>query len=77
MCSPPVFNGDIGVVERIDPVEQEVSIRFDDRLVKYDYGELDEVSLAYAVSIHKSQGRNSQPWSSRWPCSITCFCKGT
>ncbi len=51
-----VFNGDIGVVERIDPVEQEVTIRFDDRLVKYDFGELDEVSLAYAVSIHKSQG---------------------
>jgi exodeoxyribonuclease V alpha subunit len=40
----------------VDPIEQEVSIRFDDRLVKYDYGELDEVSLAYAVSIHKSQG---------------------
>ncbi len=51
-----VFNGDIGNVERVDPVEQEVSIRFDARLVKYDYGELDEVSLAYAVSIHKSQG---------------------
>jgi exodeoxyribonuclease V alpha subunit len=51
-----VFNGDIGIMERVDPVEQEVSIRFDDRLVKYDYGELDEVSLAYAVSIHKSQG---------------------
>src|ERR1035441_8258143 len=50
------FNGDIGIVEKVDPVEQEVSIRFDDRLVKYDYGELDEVSLAYAVSIHKSQG---------------------
>jgi exodeoxyribonuclease V alpha subunit len=43
-------------VERVDPVEQEVSIRFDDRLAKHDYGELDEVSLAYAVSIHKSQG---------------------
>jgi exodeoxyribonuclease V alpha subunit len=51
-----VFNGDIGIVEKVDPVEQEVSIRFDTRLVKYDYGELDEVSLAYAVSIHKSQG---------------------
>ena len=43
-------------MERVDPVEQEVSIRFDDRLAKHDYGELDEVSLAYAVSIHKSQG---------------------
>jgi exodeoxyribonuclease V alpha subunit len=51
-----VFNGDIGVVERVDVVEQEVTIRFDHRLVKYDFGELDEVSLAYAVSIHKSQG---------------------
>ena len=35
-----VFNGDIGAIERIDPVEQEVSIRFDDRLVEYDFGEL-------------------------------------
>ena len=43
-------------MERVDPVEQEVSIRLDDRLVKYDYRELDEVSLAYAVSIRKSQG---------------------
>jgi ATP-dependent exoDNAse (exonuclease V) alpha subunit len=51
-----VFNGDIGIVEKIDPVEQELSIRFDDRLVTYDFGELDEVSLAYAVTIHKSQG---------------------
>ncbi|HEX7425008.1 MAG TPA: ATP-dependent RecD-like DNA helicase, partial [Terriglobales bacterium] len=51
-----VFNGDIGIVERVDVVEQEVTIRFDHRLVKYDFGELDEVSLAYAVSIHKSQG---------------------
>jgi exodeoxyribonuclease V alpha subunit len=51
-----VFNGDIGTIERIDPVEQELSIRFDDRLVNYDFGELDEVSLAYAVTIHKSQG---------------------
>lgn len=51
-----VFNGDIGTIEKIDPVEQELFIRFDDRLVSYDFGELDEVSLAYAVTIHKSQG---------------------
>jgi exodeoxyribonuclease V alpha subunit len=37
-------------------VEQELSIRFDDWLVTYDFGELDEVSLAYAVTIHKAQG---------------------
>ena len=51
-----VFNGDIGTIERIDPVEHEVLIQFDNRLVKYDFGELDEVSLAYAVTIHKAQG---------------------
>jgi len=43
-------------VEHVDPVEQQVVIRFDDRIVKYDFGELDEVSLAYATTIHKSQG---------------------
>jgi len=51
-----VFNGDVGIVERVDPVEQQVAVRFDDRTVKYDFGELDEISLAYAVTIHKSQG---------------------
>jgi exodeoxyribonuclease V alpha subunit len=43
-------------IEEIDAVEQDVTIRFDDRLVKYDFGELDEVSLAYAVTVHKAQG---------------------
>src|SRR5207247_10507473 len=51
-----VFNGDIGTIERIDPVEHQVTIRFDDRMVKYDFGELDEIGLAYAVTIQKSQG---------------------
>src|SRR2546427_739588 len=51
-----VFNGDVGIVERVDAVEQQVAVRFDDRLVKYDFGELDEISLAYAITIHKSQG---------------------
>jgi exodeoxyribonuclease V alpha subunit len=51
-----VFNGDIGQVVKIDLVEREVTIRFDQREVVYDFGELDEVSLAYAITIHKSQG---------------------
>ena len=55
-----VFNGDIGTIEKIDPVEQELSTRFDDRLVIYDFGELDEVALAYAVTIHKAQGSEFQ-----------------
>ena len=51
-----VFNGDIGQIVKIDPVEREVTIRFDQREVVYDFGELDEVSLAYAITIHKAQG---------------------
>jgi exodeoxyribonuclease V alpha subunit len=51
-----VFNGDIGQILKIDPVEREVTIRFDQREVLYDFGELDEVALAYAITIHKSQG---------------------
>ena len=51
-----VFNGDIGQIEKIDLVERQVIVRFDQRQVIYDFGELDEVSLAYAITIHKSQG---------------------
>lgn len=50
------FNGDIGQIVKIDPVEREVLIRFDQREIVYDFGELDEIALAYAITIHKSQG---------------------
>ena len=58
-----VFNGDIGRIESMDPESREVRIRFDDRLVAYDAGDLDEVVPAYACSIHKSQG-------SEYPCVV-------
>lgn len=51
-----VFNGDIGQIAAIDPGERELIIRFEGRDVVYDFNELDEISLAYAVTIHKSQG---------------------
>ena len=51
-----VFNGDIGVVESVDTEERELTVRFDDRPVTYDVSELDELVLAYAATIHKSQG---------------------
>jgi exodeoxyribonuclease V alpha subunit len=51
-----VFNGDIGMVERVDPEEGTLSVLYDRRPVDYAFGELDELSLAYATSIHKSQG---------------------
>jgi exodeoxyribonuclease V alpha subunit len=51
-----VFNGDMGRVRTIDAENQEVIISFDGRDVPYDFTELDEIVLAYAVSVHKSQG---------------------
>jgi exodeoxyribonuclease V alpha subunit len=51
-----VFNGDIGTISSIDLEESELLIDFDGRPVTYDVNELDELSLAYATSIHKSQG---------------------
>ena len=51
-----VYNGDIGRVRSINREMQEVKIDYDGRLVTYDYSDLDEVVLAYAVSVHKSQG---------------------
>lgn len=51
-----VFNGDIGWIDQIDNEESLISINFDDRLVQYEFADLDEVSLAYATSVHKSQG---------------------
>jgi exodeoxyribonuclease V alpha subunit len=51
-----VFNGDIGRVKKIDPVDQELTVQFEDRDVKYDFNELDELMLSYAATVHKSQG---------------------
>jgi len=51
-----VFNGDLGVVSGIDMEEAELSVTFDGREVVYGFGELDELVLAYATTIHKAQG---------------------
>ena len=51
-----VFNGDIGRIVAINPEEREVTIHYDGREVLYDFGELDEIAHAFAITIHKSQG---------------------
>ena len=51
-----VFNGDIGWISDIRQEDRELTINFDGRLITYDYADLDEVVLAYAISVHKSQG---------------------
>lgn len=58
-----VFNGDIGIILSIDTEDAEALIQFDDREIHYDFNELDELSLAYATTIHKSQG-------SEYPCVV-------
>jgi exodeoxyribonuclease V alpha subunit len=51
-----IYNGDLGVVRSIDPEASEIVIDFDGREVTYGFSELDEIVLAYATTIHKSQG---------------------
>jgi exodeoxyribonuclease V alpha subunit len=51
-----VFNGDIGYLLKINPVEHTLTMDFESRTVEYDWSEADQLTLAYAVSVHKSQG---------------------
>lgn len=51
-----VFNGDLGMITVIDLDEQDVTVQFAERSVIYDYADLNEITLAWAVTIHKAQG---------------------
>ncbi len=51
-----MFNGDIGIIETIDNVNEKMYINFDGKLTEYSYDELDDIEHAYAITIHKSQG---------------------
>jgi exodeoxyribonuclease V alpha subunit len=51
-----VFNGDLGLVSSVDHDTQQLAVTFDGRILIYEYSELDELELAYAISVHKSQG---------------------
>jgi exodeoxyribonuclease V alpha subunit len=51
-----VFNGDTGIIDDINLSDKILHVKYYERIVEYDYAELDELVLAYAISIHKSQG---------------------
>lgn len=51
-----VFNGDVGFITKVDNRAQKLTVLYDDKTVVYDYLLLDEIELAYAVTVHKSQG---------------------
>ena len=55
-----VFNGDIGRVEAVDQIDKVLQIRFPDKIVDYDMADLNELVLAYATTVHKSQGSEYQ-----------------
>src|SRR5207302_9864001 len=52
-----------GQIVKMDPPEREIVVKFEQREVRYDFGELDELAPAYAITIHKSQG-------SEFPCVV-------
>ena len=51
-----VYNGDIGTIRHIDKKQGQLSVDYYGRRVDYDQSDLDEISVAYAISVHKSQG---------------------
>ena len=51
-----VFNGDIGIIERVDKVDGTVKVKYEDKTVLYTMENLDEIEPAYAITVHKSQG---------------------
>ncbi len=51
-----VFNGDVGYIESVNMDDRSLTVRFEERHVEYEDSELDELTLAYATTIHKSQG---------------------
>ena len=56
MVGAGVFNGDVGTILAIDNDMETLTVRFDDREVDYDFTQLNELELAYAMTVHKSQG---------------------
>ena len=60
-----VFNGDLGYVESVNTEDRTLTVDFDGRSVEYDVTELDELTLAYATTIHKAQDRSIRSWSCR------------
>jgi exodeoxyribonuclease V alpha subunit len=51
-----VFNGDVGIVTKVDNQTEILTVVFDDREADYDFTQLNELELAYAMTVHKSQG---------------------
>ena len=51
-----IFNGDVGIIQKIDPNQETVQVLYDDREVEYDFTQLGELEPAFAITVHKSQG---------------------
>ena len=56
MVGAGIFNGDVGIIQAIDMNTEQVTVLFDDRIADYDFTQLIELELAYAMTVHKSQG---------------------
>lgn len=65
-----IFNGDIGIIKQIDTDAEQLTVIFDDREVDYDFSQLSDLDLAYALTVHKSQGSEYRAVIlAAWNCS--------
>ena len=60
MVGAVIFNGDVGIIQSIDPGAEGMSVLFDDRVAEYDFTQLNELEPAYAMTVHKSQGSENR-----------------
>ncbi len=72
-----VFNGDVGIIRTISPRGQFVEVVFDEeRIVRYDFTQLEELEMAYAVTVHKSQGSEFEAVIiPMYPCAPQLMCR--
>ena len=64
-----VYNGDIGIISSINTEDKALIVNFDNRKIEYDILELDELTLSYAITVHKSQG-GEFPIFQSWLCPL-------
>lgn len=61
-CRDGIFNGDMGIIEMLDPGSKTIQVRFEEKLATYSFENQDQLEHAYAVTVHKARAANLRLW---------------